>query len=99
MHRSSDDDVPAATQPLVSRSPYQYESGGEAFVAVMQAADLRNFEPLSNPAWHDRAWFGAILVEPQMRAVALVAVDVRGQDAPQAAPVEDHYVVQTIAAN
>ena len=47
----------------------------------------------------NRAGLGAILVEREMRAGALVVVDVRRQDAAQMALVEDHDVIQTFAAN
>jgi hypothetical protein len=52
------------------------ESGGEAFVAMMQAADLRDRDDLPDPAGHDRAWAGAILVERKMGARSMVVVDV-----------------------
>ena len=65
----------------------------------MQAADSRDGDYLSDPAWHDRAGVGTILVERKMRAGALVVVDIRRQDATQMALVEDHDVLQTLAAN
>ena len=65
----------------------------------MQATDLWDGDDLSDPAWHDRARVGAILVERKMSASALVVVDVRGEDAAQMALVEDHDVIQTLAAN
>jgi hypothetical protein len=54
---------------------------------------------LSDSAWLDRTWVGAILVERKMSAGALVIVDVRAEDAAQMALVEDHDVIQTLAAN
>ena len=45
----------------------------------MQATDLRDGNHFSDPAWHDRAGVGTILVERKMRAGALEVVDVRGQ--------------------
>jgi hypothetical protein len=65
----------------------------------MQAADLRDADHLSDPARHDRAGVGTILVERKMRAAALVVVDLRGQDATQMTLVEDHDMIQTLAAN
>jgi len=41
------------TQPPVSRSCC--ESGGETFVAVMQAGDFWDGDDLSELAWHDPA--------------------------------------------
>ena len=46
---------------------------------MMQAAAVRYGDHLSDPAWHGRARVGAILVERQMRAGALVIVDVSVQ--------------------
>src|SRR5208282_5985932 len=66
---------------------------------MMQATDLRDGDHLSDPAWHNRARVGAILVERKMRAGALVIVDVRGQDAAQMALIEDHDVIQTFATD
>jgi hypothetical protein len=77
----------------------RYESGGETFVAVMQAADLGDGDDSSDPGWHDRAGIGAILVEREMRACVVVIVDVRGEDSAQMALVEDHKVIETFAAN
>ena len=48
---------------------------------MMQAADLRDRDHLSDPGWHDRARVRTILVERKMRTGALVVVDIRGQDA------------------
>jgi len=49
------------TNQLVSED--RDESGGETFVAVMQATDLWNGDDSSEPEWHDRARVWAILVE------------------------------------
>ncbi len=38
---------------LVNRN--SYESGGETFVPMMQAADFRDGGDLSDSAWHNRA--------------------------------------------
>jgi len=66
---------------------------------MMQAADLRDGDDSSDPAWLDRARIRAILIERKMRAGALVIVDIRGQDAAQMALVEDHDVVETFATD
>ena len=71
--------------------------GGETFVPVVQAADFRDGDDSSRPAMLNRAGVGAILAKREMRAGALVIVDVRGQDAAQMAFVEDHDVIQTLA--
>ena len=65
----------------------------------MQTADLRDGHHSSDPAWLGEARVRAILVERQMRASALVIVDIRGQDAAQMALVEDHDVIQAFATD
>ena len=75
------------------------ESGGETFVAMMQAADFWEGDDSSYSAMLNRAGVRAILIERKMRAGALVVVGVRGQDAAQMALVEDHGVIETLAAN
>jgi hypothetical protein len=47
----------------MNEQEYGSKSGGETFVTVMEAADLRDGDHFSNPAWHDRAGVGAILIE------------------------------------
>jgi len=49
-----------------------YESGGEAFVAAMQAVDLRDRDDLPDATAHDWTWVGAILVERKMGARSVV---------------------------
>ena len=56
---------------------------------MMQATDLTDDDHISNPVWHDQARVRTIFVEREMRAGALVIVDVRRQDAAQMALVED----------
>ena len=65
----------------------------------MQATDLWDGDDLSESVWHDRARVRAILVERKMSARSMVVVDVRREDAAQMALVEDHDVIQTLAAN
>jgi hypothetical protein len=55
---------------------------------MMQAADLRNGDHLSDSGRHDRAWVRTIFVERKMRPGSMVVIDIRGQDAAQMALVE-----------
>ena len=66
---------------------------------MMQPADLRNGDHLSDLGWHDRARVRTILVERNMRPGSMVVIDIRGQHAAQMALVDDHDVIQTFAAN
>ena len=63
------------------------------------AGDLSDGDHFSDSVWHDRARVTAIFVEREMRPCALVIIDVRAQDAAQMALVEDHNVIQKLAAN
>ena len=98
-HRYTDheDDAPAAAQPVMRSSGC--ESSGEAFVAMMQATDLRYGYDAADPGWLDRARDGAILIERKMGAGSMIVVDIGRQDAAQMALVEDHNMIQTLAAN
>ncbi len=78
---------------------FESRSGGEAFVALMKPADLRNRDHLAAVRGLDGASIRAIFVERQMGARAVIVIDVRGQDPAQMAPVKDHYVIQTLTAN
>ena len=64
---------------------------------MMQAADLRDGDHLSDPAWQDRPRVRTILVERQMRSSALVVIDIGEHYAAQMALVEDDDVIQTLA--
>ena len=66
---------------------------------MMQATDLGDFNHLTNPARHDRAWVGAILGKRKMGARSMVILEVGRQDAAEMALVEDHHVIQMLAAD
>src|SRR5271166_3649324 len=89
--------APAAAQRVIRSSAC--ESGGQAFVAMMQATDLRYGDDSAEPGWLDRARDGAIFIEGKMGACSMVVVDVQRQDAAQMALVEDHNVIQVLTAN
>ena len=74
-------------------------SGGETLVAMMQATDLRYCNHSSDPVWLNRARDRAILVERKMGARSMVILEVGRQDATQMAFVEDHHVIQVLAAD
>ena len=66
---------------------------------MMQTADSRDGDDLSDSAWHDRARVGAILVERKMRPRAVIVSNVSGEHAAQMALVEDDHVIQTLATD
>src|SRR5271166_6020352 len=97
IHRSRRRRAPAAAQRAMRSSGCG--SRGQAFVATMQATDLRDSNHLFNPGWLYRACVGAILVEGKICAGSLVVVDVRRQGAAQMALVEDDNMSQKLTAN
>jgi len=55
-------------------------SGGSSFVAVMKAADLREFNHGAGIRRLNRSRLWRILVQGQMRSRVLVIVEIRSQD-------------------
>jgi len=49
--------------PIVGETEAINRSGGEAFVAVVQSADLRNRNDLPSTGWLHRSSLGAIFVQ------------------------------------
>jgi len=74
-------------------------SGGEAFVALMKPADLRNRDHFAAVRRPDRASIRAVFVERKMSPRAVIVIDVREQDAAQMALVDHEYMIQALAAN
>ena len=72
-------------------SAFESRSGGEAFVAMVKAADLRNRDHLAVVWRLDGASTRAVFVERQMRPRAVIVIGVRGQDPAQMTLVKDHY--------
>jgi len=73
--------------------------GGDAFVAVVEAADLRNLHnPPCSYGLHGSIG-GRVFSQRQVRARTLVAFDVRLQDATQTCFVENDHVVRPFATN
>jgi|SRR5271165_505799 len=85
------------SRATIGEKESETKSGGETFVAMMQATDFWDSDDSSDAAMLNRAGVGAILVERKMRAGAVVVVDVRRQDATQMTLVEDHQVIETLA--
>jgi hypothetical protein len=65
------------------RAALESGSGGEAFVAMVKPADLRNRDHLAAIRRLDGASIRAVFVERQMRPRAVIVIDVREQDAAQ----------------
>src|SRR5437764_4904566 len=74
-------------------------SGSFARVKVMQAADFRNLDHLTERRKLDRSADGRIFFERQMRTASFVVFEIRLQDATQAWFIQDDDVVQALAAN
>jgi hypothetical protein len=55
--------VRSGSQTTIREQKSGAKSGGETFVAVMQAIDLWNGDYSPALGWHDRAWIRTILIE------------------------------------
>ncbi len=74
-------------------------SGGAAFVAVMQPADGRQGDDTSRLDRRHGSRLRRVLLERQVRARAVVVVDVGAEQASHVSLVEHDDVVETLAAN
>ena len=74
-------------------------SGGEAFVALMKATDLRNRDHLAAVRRLGGAGIRAVFVERQMGPRAVIVIDVPVQDPAQMAFVDHDHMVKALAAN
>ncbi len=74
-------------------------SGGKAFVAVVQAADLGESDDLAATGRLDRTPVRAILGERKMCPGPMIVVDVGGENSTQVSHVEDDDVIETFAAD
>jgi hypothetical protein len=81
------------------RAVLESGSGGEAFVALMKPADLRNRDHLAAVRRLDWASIRAIFVEREMGPRAMIVVDVREQDAAQIALLDHEYMIQALTGN
>jgi hypothetical protein len=70
--------------------------GGEALVAMVKPADLRNRDDLAAVRLLDGSSIRAVFVERQMRTGALVVVDIRGKNAAQMALVDHNDMVRRV---
>src|SRR3979490_1779277 len=73
--------------------------GGTAFVAMMEAADLRERDNLAGSGRVYRSALRTILGEREMRSRLVVIVKVRRQHAAQMMLIEDDDVIQTFTAD
>ena len=73
--------------------------GGDSFVAMMQAADLGNRYNRPRPVRLNVPLKRRILAQREVRAGALVVVEVRFQDAPQTGLIEHDHMIQAFPTN
>ena len=81
------------------RAALESGSDGEAFVAMVKPADLRNRDHLAAVRRLDGASIRAVFVERQMGARVVIVIDVRDQDPAQMPFVNNDHMVKTLAAN
>ena len=72
-------------------------SGSALFVAVVQAADLRNGENPSAPL--DLARFGCIFLQRQVRSRTMVVGKIALQDSLKVPLIQNHHVIQALPAD
>ena len=81
------------------RAVVESGSGGEAFVALVKPADLRNRDHLAAVWRLDGASIRAVFVERQMGARVVIVIGVRDQDPAQVPLVNHDHMVKALAAN
>ena len=79
------------------RSPKS--SRGAAFVAMMQATNLRESDNVSRDGWVYGARFRTILVKREMGSGLVLILKIGRQSPAQLALIEDDDVIETFAAN
>jgi hypothetical protein len=72
---------------------------GASFVTVVQAAEAGNRHDLAVSGRGDRAGYGRIFIQGQVRPRLQVVLDVPGQGATQAAFVDDDDVIEALATD
>ena len=72
-------------------------SGGQSFIPVMQAADLRKRNDLPGVSRLHRPFVGSVLGERQMSAGAVVVVEVRREASMQMPFVQDNHVIEALS--
>jgi len=82
--------------PAHENVPAGARSGSEAFVPVVQAADLWQADHLTDLGRHDSARGGCVLVEGEMRSGAMVVVEVGRENSAEMALTEDDDVVEAL---
>ena len=88
---------PALGRRRTNATSQMQRSGGPALVSVVQAADLWQLDYVADLGRHDRAGGGRVLVEGEMRAGAMVVVEVGREKSPKVALTEDDDVVEALA--
>ena len=78
---------------------HQKSSRGAAFVAMMQATNLREGDNVSRGGWVYRARFRTILVKREMGSGLVMILKIRRQNPAQLALIEDDDVIETFAAD
>src|SRR6266700_4846370 len=68
-----------------------------AFITVMQAAELRDLDDPSRTRDLARKW--TLLVEAQMGPRSVVVSEIRSQSSIEMLPVQDHEMIQAVSSN
>ena len=73
--------------------------GGDSFAAMMHALDLGNRCNRPRPLRLNVPLKRCILAQREVRAGALIVLEVRFQDAPQTSLIQDDHVIQAFPTN
>ena len=72
-------------------------SRSSTLVAMVEPADLRQFDDLAHARRLDRPWLGRILAQREMRARLVIVRKVSFQNSMEMALAEDDHVVETFS--
>ena len=73
--------------------------GGNAFVAMMEPANLRDLHDPTHRRKLNRSAYGCVLAQRQVSPRSLIVIEVGLQDAPQTGFIEDDHMIQALAPN
>ena len=86
-----------ATLSFAKNSSADMSLRHNAFITVMQAAELRDLDDPSRTRDLTRKW--TLLVEPQMGPRSVVVSEIRSQGSLEMLPVQDHEMIQAVSSN
>jgi hypothetical protein len=74
-----------------------YQSGGQPFVMMMEAANLRKGNYLTRFSGLDRPWHGTVLTQRKVSARLVIVVQIRSENSPQVPFAEHDEVIKALS--